>query len=127
MAEGKRLTRSNVGISWQNKFGADSVHGNREAFENILLMPLTTIPQMQRYCLKNRVDGLKPTVFKRCDNKMTKPETGKEQRKRGERCNVKPTGLCLVAWPSTSHLEGADGCQDHRQKQLVSVCTDGTW
>lgn len=93
MTEGKRLTRSIVGINWQNKFRADSVHGNQEAFENILMMPLTTVPQTQHYCLKNREDGLKPTVVKRYNNKTTKTETGKEQKKREERCNAKPTGL----------------------------------
>lgn len=82
IAEGKRLTRSIVGTNWQNKFRADSIHGNQEAFENILLIPLTMIPQMQYYCLKNREDGLKPTVVKRCNTKTTKPERGEEQKRR---------------------------------------------
>lgn len=85
MVEVKRLTRSIVGINQQNKFRTDSVHGNREAFENILLIPLTMIPQMQYHCLKNREDGLKPAVVKRCDNKTTKPEAGKEQEKKKRR------------------------------------------
>lgn len=95
MVEGKRLTRSIVGINQQNKFRTDSVHGNREAFENILLIPLTMIPQTQYHCLKNREDGLKPAVVKRCNNKSTKPEAGKEQEKKknGERCNTKPISL----------------------------------
>jgi len=94
MAEGKRLTRLIVGISWQNIFRADSVYGYREAFENILLMLLTMMPQMQYCCLKKREDGPSPTVVKRCNNKTTKTETGKEQRKkRCERCNAKQPGL----------------------------------
>lgn len=94
MAEGKRLTRSIVGINCQNKFRADSVHGNQEAFDNILLMPRATIPQTQHYCLKNREDGLKPTVVTRCSNKTTKTETGKKQEKKEE----KDAKLNQLAW-----------------------------
>lgn len=82
IVEGKRLTRSIVGINRQNKFRTDSVHGNREAFETILLIPLTMIPQTQYHSLKNREDGLKPAVVKRGNNKSTKPEAGKEQEKK---------------------------------------------
>lgn len=85
MTEGKRLTRSIVVINCQDKFRADSVHGNQEAFENILLMSLTMIPQMQHYCLTTREDGIKPTVVKICSNKSTKPDTGKGQQEEKNR------------------------------------------
>lgn len=52
--ERKRHTRSIVGINQQNKFRADSIHGDQDAFENILLMLLTVIPQMRYYCLKGQ-------------------------------------------------------------------------
>lgn len=61
VAEGEKLKRSIVGINWQNKLRADSVHENQKAFENILLILLTMIPQMQHDCLENREADLKPT------------------------------------------------------------------
>lgn len=52
--ERKRLTRSIVGINQQNKLRTDSIHGDQDAFENILLMLLTVIPQMRYYSVKGQ-------------------------------------------------------------------------
>ena len=96
MAEGKRLTRSIVGINWHNKFRADSVHGNREAFENILLMLLTVIPQMQYYCLKNRED-----VVKRCTIRLQKQKQVKNRKKEEKDAMLSQRAWalpCRVAW-----------------------------